>query len=67
MTLPTAPHPLPNPVRIIPAPDRVVNYENGDPLPEEGAQVAPTQWWVRRWLDGDIEILPETKRERKSA
>lgn len=36
---------------------RVPDPERGDVLPEEGREVEPTQYWLRRFNDGDVVII----------
>lgn len=54
----------PEKVFVKPAPGRMVrDPATGLPLPERGAVVEKTQFWLRRVKDGDVEMLPVEKKE----
>ena len=54
----------PEKVFVKPAPGRMVrDPATGRPLPERGAVVEKTQFWLRRVKDGDVEMLPVEKKE----
>lgn len=35
---------------------RVINPANRKPLPEKGARLEVTTYWVRRWSEGEVSI-----------
>lgn len=45
---------------------RVIDPETGQPLPEGGAEVPASPYWLRRLADGDV-IVPLPVRPRKAA
>lgn len=56
-------------MHLKPQPGRVVtDPATGQPLPEEGARVEPSQYWFRRLQDGDVtEVKPQQQKPRTSA
>jgi len=47
--------------RSVPDPER-----GNTPLPPEGRDVEPTQYWQRRVNDGDVvEVSPDTKKSKE--
>ncbi|GGA00311.1 hypothetical protein GCM10011497_33630 [Elstera cyanobacteriorum] len=45
---------------------RVLDPDTGLPLPDTGAEVPATPYWLRRLADGDV-IVPLPVRSRKAA
>ena len=56
-------------MHLKPHADRVViDPVTGLPLPEEGAVVEASQYWLRRLQDGDVTLIkPKQKQPRTSA